>query len=79
MKFELGAEVKDRLTGFKGIMTGVCHYITGCSQALVQPKMRKDTFVEARWIDIDRLDVTKTGAFKLAVVHPGPDVPAPIR
>ncbi len=77
----LGLEVQDRLTGFTGLVTGICVYLTGCNQALVQPKVKDGAFVEARWIDVQRLD-------RFGVAHrvtlqnrvtPGCDVPAPIR
>lgn len=29
-RLELGLEVKDIVTGFRGIITGRCEYLTGC-------------------------------------------------
>lgn len=34
-KFELGATLKDKITGFEGIATGVASYITGCDQYVI--------------------------------------------
>lgn len=31
----LGQEVRDRLTGFSGVVTGRAEYITGCAQICV--------------------------------------------
>ena len=53
-KIENGATVQDKVTGFKGIVTGRADYISGCNQYLVQPVMTKE-FVEAKWFDELRL------------------------
>jgi hypothetical protein len=79
MKLEMGCEVEDLISGFKGIVTGTAKYITGCTQALVQPKMKAGSFVEGRWIDVDRLKVTKVNRLSLALSTNGSDKPAPIR
>ncbi len=79
MKLQMGQEVVDLISGFKGIVTGFAQYVTGCTQALVQPKMRGGSFIEGRWIDLDRLKVTKAKRLTLALSTNGPDKPAPIR
>lgn len=56
----LGCTVTDTITGFRGTVTvtGICHYITGCSQALVAPRAKDDnSFVAPEWIDLQRLHV----------------------
>lgn len=81
-KIELGVTVKDRITGFKGVVTGFVSYLTGCNQALVQPKAGKDgSFKEALWLDEQRL-VVDTKAARITLENgktPGFDKPAPIR
>jgi len=77
----MGAKVKDKITGFTGTVTGRTEYITGCAQYLVQPPIDKEgKFVDARWIDEDRLDAL---AEQPATIHEvkraGADVAAPIR
>lgn len=81
-----GSEVRDRITGFNGLVTGRCQYITGCNQYLVQPSTNeKGEFVEARWFDENRLVIDswmrKTELADLigASADDGPDVPAPIK
>ena len=37
-KFEMGVQVEDVITGFKGTVTGYVKYITGCNQYLVSPR-----------------------------------------
>lgn len=73
-RFELGQEVKDRLTGFKGYITGRCEYLTGCIQYSINPKIKKgDTgYPQGTWMDEDRLE-KGIGKFKLDVkVSGGP-------
>jgi hypothetical protein len=76
---ELGHVVRDRITGFEGIVTGLVNYITGCNQALVQPKMHEHDFLESRWFDMDRLEIANQVRFELAISSAGPDKEAPRR
>ncbi|MBU8543995.1 MULTISPECIES: hypothetical protein [Roseomonadaceae] len=53
-----GFTVRDRITGFSGVVTGVVEYLTGCNQALVVPMMQPDgKLPESQWFDLQRLDV----------------------
>jgi len=54
---EMGAEVTDQVTGFKGVVTGRAEYLTGCRQYGVQPKMKKGekSLPRQQWFDEDRL------------------------
>lgn len=36
-KHELGVKAKDKITGFKGILTARCEFITGCNRYCIQP------------------------------------------
>lgn len=77
---KIGDKVRDQITGFEGVVTGRCQYITGCEQALVQPPVSKDgTFVEAHWFDEDRLAVVEMKVIQVAVTKAGPDAPAPVK
>ena len=38
----LGDEVKDTITGFKGIVVSKTEYLYGCIRVCVQPKISKD-------------------------------------
>ena len=39
---KLGKKVKDRVSGFKGIVTGETVYLQGCHRLMVQPSVNKD-------------------------------------
>lgn len=78
----LGKTVTDKITGFSGIVTGHCEYLTGCSQSLVAPKVGADgKAAESAWFDDQRLSVDEnTPAVKLDNGQtPGADKPAPKR
>jgi hypothetical protein len=57
---ELGAKVKDKVTGFVGIATGHTRLLTGCDRYLVQPAVGKDgKLPDECWFDENRLVVLK--------------------
>ncbi|MDR3473371.1 MAG: hypothetical protein P4M09_17055 [Devosia sp.] len=80
-KIEFGWDVKDRITGFTGKVTGYCAYITGCNQVLVAPSVAKDGAArDAHWFDEQRLD--RVGKMTLELDNgktPGFDKLAPVR
>lgn len=80
MKAEMGHTVSDAVTGLTGIAIGRCEYIIGCTQVLVQPRVKEDgTWVESHWIDEDRITVVSDVPITLDVTKNGPDKPAPKR
>lgn len=59
-KLTLGVTVNDRITGFKGTVTGLVSYVTGCDQALVTPRCKdgeENKLPEGTWLDVNRLEV----------------------
>lgn len=51
-KVELGNKVKDRVSGFTGIMVGRTSYLQGCDRCAVQPPVNKDgTLPEMKHFD----------------------------
>jgi hypothetical protein len=59
-KFDVGDQVKDRITGFRGTITGRCEYLTGCRQYSIMPKAEKPNKApEGVWCDEDRLELIK--------------------
>ena len=78
----LGMTATDVITGFKGVVTCVCYYLSGCNQALLMPKVGKDGgYGEGHWFDFQRLVVDpKVPAIVLFNDEtPGFDQPAPKR
>lgn len=39
---ELGNTAKDKITGFEGILTARCEFLTGCNRYCIQPTTLKD-------------------------------------
>ena len=55
----LGMEVKDKVTGFSGVVTTLSFDLYGCIQTIVTPKVDKEGNIpDGRWFDIARLTVT---------------------
>lgn len=76
----LGKQGKDKVTGFKGTITGVACYLTGCNQYLLAPKVKKDgSRVDGHWFDETRIEISNVKAIALKNEKPGPDQPAPIK
>jgi hypothetical protein len=54
----LGLRVRDKVTGFSGVVASVCFDLYGCIQAGVNPGMAPDgKLMDAMWFDIARLSV----------------------
>lgn len=69
-KIELGSEVVDKVTGFKGVVIGRTEWHYGCKRYTVQPKgTNKDgKMFEAASFDEDALKVTKKPTSKKTTV-----------
>jgi hypothetical protein len=53
----LGMTYKDKITGFSGVATGFVKYISGCNQALIQPRCGEDgSMRDSVWFDQQRLE-----------------------
>lgn len=64
-KFDLGEEVKDLVTGFKGIIEARTQCLNGCIQYIVQPRVDKEKKIpEACQIDEQQLKLIKKSIFK---------------
>lgn len=76
----LGDKVREDITGFVGVVTGVVHYISGCDQALLQPPIKEDgSYQSAHWIDIDRLRLVEAKTATKRRKRVGAEMSAPIR
>lgn len=55
----LGMKVRDRVTGFEGVVISVSFDLYGCIQAIVSPGLNKDGEPgKSQWFDILRLVTT---------------------
>ena len=68
--FNLGDEVKDIVTGFKGAIMARVQYFTGCNQYHVQPSKvnEKGEMTEGHYFDETRL--VKTGKKCITLIKP---------
>jgi hypothetical protein len=75
---QLGDKVRDRLTGFTGIVIAITEWLYNCRRITVQPTdLDKDgTVKKTDSFDEDQLEVVKAGAFKAKVEEPAA-APAP--
>lgn len=54
----LGTKVRDRVTGFSGVVSSVSFDLYGCVQAVVTPHVDdKGEIKDGRWFDTSRLEV----------------------
>ncbi len=60
-KLHLGLEVKDVISGFRGIIIVRAEHITGCIQYGIVPKSNGTSYDGHVWIDESRLEVVGTG------------------
>lgn len=60
---KLGKEAQDKITGFKGIITGRAEYLTGCNQYILTPKVKKGSAspAEGAWFDEGSLEIIGKG------------------
>lgn len=49
-KFELGTELKNNISGFTGVATEICIYITGCAKYYIQPKGKDNEHPDGKWL-----------------------------
>ena len=65
---ELGQEGKDKVTGFKGIITGRAQYLYGCDQYNLVPSVGKDGKIgDAQWFDEGRIQIIGKGVSPASV------------
>ena len=68
---ELGQEVKDVVTGFRGIATAKVEYLNGCLQFCVRPKVdmpkkgEAQKYPEGKYIDVEQLKTVGKSKIKL--------------
>lgn len=78
---EFGKTYQDVITGFVGVATGRCSYITGCSQALLAPAVDSTgARREPQWFDEVRCKLLDSPIIALETGEgAGADIQAPVR
>lgn len=55
---ELGKRAKDKITGFSGILTSRCEFLTGCNRYCIQPTELKDSKpIESIYFDEAQIEI----------------------
>ena len=79
MKIDLGKKYRCKITGYEGVATGFCEYISGCNQVLLAHSAR-DGESKSHWFDVQRLEeVPSTRIVLENAPTPGFDSRAPKR
>jgi hypothetical protein len=59
---ELGKKGKDKITGFAGILTSRCEFITGCNRYCIQPTELKDGKpIDGIYFDEAQIEIVSEG------------------
>lgn len=77
-KFKLNLHVRDKITGFSGVILGRTEYATGCIQYGICPKcLIEGKYPDWQWLDESRLELmgtTKIAGLK-SIGGPHPKAP----
>lgn len=77
--FKLGNELRDKVTGFKGIAIARTEWLNGCFRWVLQPKMGKDGKVpEGQTFDEPQLEFISKGTVKEGPKNTGGPLPIKI-
>lgn len=57
----LGKQVKDKVTGFTGIVTAHVKYLNGCEQYCVKPQAESNKMPEGEYIDVGQIEEVPSG------------------
>ena len=80
-KAELGDVVKDKISGFQGVVTGIHKYLNGCTRLSVSPQtVKKDEKIPLDDVHLDsiQVEIVKKNVMesvKETVEGPRPDAP----
>ena len=59
---ELGKIGKDKITGFSGVLTARCEFLTGCNRYCIQPTVLKDGKpIEGIYFDEAQIEIEGEG------------------
>lgn len=61
-KLELGLRAKDKITGFEGVLTSRCEFLTGCNRYCIQPtELRDGKPIDSLYFDEAQIEVVSKG------------------
>jgi hypothetical protein len=76
----IGRKGSDTITGFGGVVTGYCVYISGCHQICLQPPVNdKGEIPDGKWFDVQRIVLAESPQLRLVNENSGFDAPPPVR
>ncbi len=81
-KFSNGDEVREKITGFRGVITGSVTYLTGCNQYLLTAKSKTERKqATTLWYDEGRLELIRNAitAEEVKADDNGCDIQAPMK
>lgn len=59
---KLGDKAKDKITGFSGILTARCEFLTGCNRYCIQPQELKDGKpIDSIYFDEAQIEIISEG------------------
>ena len=59
---KLGDKAKDKITGFKGILTARCEFLTGCNRYCIQPtKLKNGQPIDSIYFDEAQIEIIGEG------------------
>lgn len=75
MRFFLGKQARDKVTGFEGIVIGYTEYLFGCNCYGLAPPAIDGKCPDTLWFDEGRIDIIGEGVSpeSVRVVKPGGD------
>lgn len=66
----LGKKVKDKISGFTGIVTSHATHMNGCDRVWISPPVDKDgKLIDGAWFDVVQLEVLPDEAIKPQVLE----------
>ena len=76
----LGDQVRDRVTGYTGIVIAFTQWLNGCNRVTVQAQELKDGKpVDCQAFDVEQMEVLKANALDLSQKPSGGPMPSPQR
>jgi hypothetical protein len=74
----LGKKAVDNITGFKGVIIGISHWLTGCDQVIIKPSVDKmGNLRDSQAFDIGQINIFEEIIKKEKITSKKPGGPNP--